>query len=298
MTDGPTDGTGEDAGADAKRAEAIGDAVTEAESLGNEERWEDARDLLLESLQEHGDDAYLLGWLGIVSERLGEEGEAYEFFRRCLALEPTDPFLLTAAGSGVALYDDPEAERALRLAALTAPNEAFTRYAYGSYLAHEGMYDVALTELRAARDLAPDDAAVRAELGVALLMAKHPDEGLNELEEALSHGDEAWLRGLFGLALWEAGRTEEGAEQLHRASSERVEDVELQLLSSLASAGEGWMDEAWNALARAETYAESGDRELILEVEEALGEGDEAAAELLREYLGPTLLRDRLHQRA
>ena len=89
---------------------AVDALVAEAESLGAEERWDQAQTLLLEALPDHPRDALLLCWLGIASERLGEEGEAYDFFRRCLAEEPSDPFILAAAGSGVAMYDDPEAE--------------------------------------------------------------------------------------------------------------------------------------------------------------------------------------------
>ena len=285
-------------GAGADGAGAVEELVAEAESLGAEERWDEAHALLLDALEEHADDALLLCWLGIASERLGSEGEAYDFFRRCLAQAPRDPFVLAAAGTGVSAFDDPEAESALRLAALTAPDFPFARSAYGAYLAREGLFGEALAELRAARDLAPDDAAIRAELGVALLLAGVPEEGIGELEEALSRVEEPWLRGLHGLALLEAGRPEEGAEQLHRSAGERPDDVELQLLAALASAAQGWEDEAWAALARAEQAAEPPDAELVGEVEGAVEEGPEAAAEFLREQLGPSLLRERLHQRA
>ena len=278
-------------------AAAVAEMVAEAESLGAEERWEEARELLLEALPDHESDALLLCWLGIASERLGDEGEAYEFFRRSLAQAPTDPFVLAAAGTGVSAYDDPDAEGALRLAAITAPQFPFARSAYGAYLAREGLFDDALRELEAARDLAPDDAAIRAELGVTMLLAGRTAGGVDELEEALSKLDEPWLRGLYGLALLETDRREEGAEVLHRASTERPEDVEIHLLSALASAVEGWEDEAWAAIARAELAAEALDADLIREVEEAVEDGPEAARDLLREHLGPSLLRERLHQR-
>jgi tetratricopeptide (TPR) repeat protein len=271
--------------------------VAEAQSLGAEDRWDEARDLLLEALPDHPDDALLLCWLGIASERLGDEGEAYEFFRRALAQQPADPFVLAAAGTGVAMYDDPDAEAALRLAAITAPNFPFARSAYGSYLAREGLFDEALAELTAARDLAPDDGAIRAELGVAMLLARKTDEGVAELEEALSRNDEPWLRGLYALALLETDRKDEGAEQLYTVSRERLDDVEIHLLSALASAAEGWEDEAWAAVARAEEAADAMDAELLREVEEAVGDGPEAAQDLLREQLGPWLLREWLAQR-
>jgi Flp pilus assembly protein TadD len=277
--------------------EAVEAYAAEAESLGGDDRWDEAHSLMLNALEEHEDDPLLLTWLGIAAERTGSEGEAYEAYRRALAREPQDPFVLAAAGSGVAAFDDPDAEPALRLAALTAPDFPFARAAYGSYLAREGLFAEALAELRAARDLAPDDAGVRAELGVAALLAGQREEGLHELEEALSQGDETWLRGLYSLALLESGRDEEGAEQLHNVSRDRPEDVELALLSALASAAQGWEDEAWNSIARAEAAAEPEDRDLLREVEEAVEGGVEGAESLLREHLGPSLLRERLHQR-
>jgi len=273
------------------------DMVAEAQALGSEDRWDEARDLLLEALPDHPNDALLLCWLGIASERLGDDGEAYEFFRRTLAQQPVDPFILAAAGTGVSMYDDPEAESALRLAAITAPDFPFARSAYGAYLAREGLFDEALKELTAARDLAPDDGAIRAELGVAMLLAGKTEPGIAEVEEALSHADESWLRGLYGLALLETGRGEEGAEQLYQVSRDRLDDLEIHLLSALASAAEGWEDEAWAAIARAEEAAEALDADLITEVEEAVGDSPEAARDFLREQLGPTLLRDRLQQR-
>lgn len=279
-------------------SDAAGEAVAEAESLGAQERWDEARDLLLEALGDHPADARVLCWLGIASQRTGDEGEAYEFFRRALAESPSDPFVLAAAGSGVAAYDDPEAEGALRMAALTAPDFPFARSAYGAYLAREGLFAEAAAELEAARDLAPDDGAVRAELGFAYLLAGRTDDGLDQLTEALSRQeDDAWLRAVYAVALAGAGRHEEAAEELHRASLERVEDVEVQLASALASAAEGWEDEAWNAHARAEQASEPGDQNLVVEVEEALSDGPEAAAAFLREHVGPSLLRERLLQR-
>ncbi|HEX5726801.1 MAG TPA: tetratricopeptide repeat protein [Longimicrobiaceae bacterium] len=279
---------------------AVEALVSEAESLGAEERWDEARSLLLEALDDHPDDPRLLCWLGIAAQRLGEEGEAYEHFRRALAQEPADVFVLATAGSGVAAYDDPQAERALRLAALTAPDFPHARSAYGAYLAREGLFGEAAAELEAARDLAPDDGLIRAELAMAYLLGGRGDDGLTELEEALAQQpeDDGWLRAVYGLALLEARRTGEGAEELHRAAAARPEDVEVQLLSALASAAEGWEDEARRALAGAEAVAEAPDRELLLEAEEAVDAGPEAAAALLHGALAPSVLRDRLLQRA
>lgn len=281
------------------RGAAIDGIVAQAQSYAEDELWDQAHAVLAQALDEHGDDALLLCWAGLAAQRVGEEGEAYEFFRRSLAMDPQDPFILASAGNGLSALDDPEAERALRLAALTAPDFAFARAAYGSYLAREGLFDEGIAELEAARRLAPDDPSVHTDLGIALLLAARTQEGLDALEEALSRvpGD-AWLRGLFGLALVDAGRGEEGAEQLHQAAGERDDDVEVQLIAALAMAAEGWEDPAWEALARAAQAADSSDRELISEVEDRVELGADAAGDFLRHDLGPSLLRERLLQRA
>jgi Flp pilus assembly protein TadD len=280
------------------RAFAIAEGVAEAQSLGEQERWTEAHELLSTLLEEQGEDVLVLTWLGLASERLGEEGEAYERFRRVLALEPVDAFVLAAAGSGVARLDDPAAEPALRMAALTAPDFPFARAAYGAYLAREGMIEEAIGELEAARTLAPEDAGAHTELGVALLLAGRHAEGIAALEEAIGFASEdSWLRALLGVAMALGDRAEEGAELLHQAAGEREEDVEVQLLAALAMAAEGWDDPAWEAVARAEAWAEGSDREMIAEVEDRLELGPEAAAELLRVELGPSLLRERLRQR-
>lgn len=282
-----------------ERAAAVEAAVAEAQGLGEQERWAEARELLAAALEEHGDDPLLLTWAGLAAERVGEEAEAYDRFRAALAMDPHDPFVLAAAGTGVAVLDDPAAEPALRTAALIAPDFPFARAAYGAYLAREGMVDAAIDELQAAVRLAPEDAGPATELGIAYLLAGRSAEGILALEEALGRAgdDVGWLRALLGLAMALEGRGEEGAELLHQAAGEREEDVEVQLLASLAMAAEGWEDAAWEAHARAEAWADGSDRDLLAEVEERLEAGAEAAGELLRAEVGPPLLRERLLQR-
>lgn len=276
----------------------LDELLQQAAGLGEEGRWDEARDLLLERLDEHAEEPALLCWLGVASRELGLDGEAYEFFRQTLAAQPADPFVLATAGNGVAVYADPEAESALRLAAISAPDLPFARVSYGAYLAREGMLEDGVRELEAARGLAPEEAGVRAELAIAYLLAGRRDDGIGELEEALAlDSQDAWLRGVYGMALLEAGRSEEAAEALHRAAAERPGDLEAQLLSALASAAEGWEDEAWNALARAELSAEEMDAALLQEVEETIGAGAGEAREFLVAELAPTVLRERLLQR-
>lgn len=276
----------------------LDETLQQAASLGDQGRWDEARDLLLEELEENPEDAALLCMLGVASRELGSDGEAYEFFRRTLAAQPQDPVILATAGNGVAVYDDPEAESALRLAAITAPDLPFARVSYGAYLAREGLFADAIRELEAARELGGDEPGVRAELAIAYLLAGRAEDGATELEEALSlDPNDAWLRGVYGMALLEGGRAEEAAEALHGFAEERTEDLEAQLLYALAAAAEGWEDQAWNALARAELSAEETDMALVQEVEERIEAGPEEAREFLHRELAPSVLRERLLQR-
>jgi Flp pilus assembly protein TadD len=272
--------------------------AAEAQQLGAEGRWEEARNMLTEALEAREGDALLLAWAGIASQRLGEDGQAYELFRQALATGPEDPFVLAAAGTGVAAFDDPDAEAALRAAAIMAPDFAFARASYGAYLAREGMFADAVRELEAAFRLAPDDADIALDLAVAHLRSGESGRGVAALEEALAlRPDDSWARGLLGLALATTGQGEEAAEILHQVSMERPEDVEIQVAAGLAAAAQGWDAEAQRALAAAEAAAEVVDADLIEEAQDAVDEDADAAEELLVQGVAPSLLRERLAQR-
>lgn len=271
--------------------------LREALELGEEGRWEEMARLLGEALEEAEDDPYLLCWLGVAEGELGNDGAAYEAFRQCVDQDPSDPHVLALAGSGLAQFDDPDAETALRAAALSAPDLPLARLNYGAFLSRAGMHDEALEQLRAARDLTPDDPVVRAELGAAHVLRGEPAEGIAELEEALALAPEdSWTRVLYGLVLTEAGRFEEGAEELVRAARERDHDAEAMALGALASAIAGWEDAAEELLVRAEYAVEGADAKMLEEVESAVRSGPDAARRMLHQTLGPASLRERLQQ--
>lgn len=284
-------------GGDGARMKDVEAVLREALELGEEGRWEEMAGLLAESLEEAEDDPYLLCWLGVAEGELGNDGAAYEAFRLCVDQDPSDPHVLALAGSGLAQFDDPDAETALRAAALSAPDLPLARLNYGAYLSRTGMHDEALEQLRAARELTPDDPVVRAELGAAHILRGEPAEGLDELEEALALApDDSWTRVLYGLALLEADRPEQSAEELVRAAQERDYDAEAIILGALAAAGQGWEDAAEDLLARSEFVAEGADIKMIEEAESAIRAGAEAAARMLRSSIGPSSLRERLQQ--
>lgn len=277
---------------------ALDQGMQEASRLADEGAWDDAFRVLLDLEPDYATDATLLCMMGVVAREADARGVAYDYFRRALAEQPQDPEVLVALGSGLAHYDDPDAESVLRLAAVTAPQLATARLHYGAYLAREGLFDTALQELRAAEQLDPDDPGAARELGVALILSGAVAEGAEALDRASTlAGDDAEMRLLYGLALLAAKRLEEAAEELHRAAAELPEDGEAQVLAALACGAQGWADEAWSALSRAEIAAFTPDPEVVREAEEALEAGDEAAEEMLLQSIAPPMLHERLHER-
>ncbi|HEY8469869.1 MAG TPA: tetratricopeptide repeat protein [Longimicrobiales bacterium] len=271
--------------------------LQEALELGDQGSWAEMADVLARGLKESPNDPYLLCWLGVAQRELGNDGVAYEYFRRCLAEEPSDPHILALAGSGLAALDDPEAESVLRLAALSAPDVPMARLQYGAYLAREGLFEEAMIHLRAAVDLAPDDPAMHSELGTALALQGDAQGAITELETTLELApDDSWSRLLLGLLYAEQGRLEEAAEELVRAAEERQDDAEAHVLAALASAAVGWEEAAQTALVRAGYVAQRADAQLLEEAEERVAEGPESARGMLLETVGPSVLRERLSQ--
>jgi Flp pilus assembly protein TadD len=276
---------------------ASDDVLDQALSLGDEGRWEEMATLLARALDDDPDDAYVLCWLGVAERELGNEGAAYEYFKRALAQDPVDPQLLALAGAGLAAFDDPEAESALRAAALSAPDLPFPRLQYGAYLAREGFFEEALEHLRAALALVPEDPAMHGELGIALALKGDMQGAADAMEQALALApDDSWTRVLLGLVYVELARMEPAAETLLQASADRPDDGEAQVVAALAAAAAGWLDAAEDALARVPYAAEPVDTALIEDAEARVAQGPDAARSLLVDTLAPSLLHERLIQ--
>ncbi|HET9985954.1 MAG TPA: tetratricopeptide repeat protein [Longimicrobiales bacterium] len=275
----------------------IEETLQDALALGDEGRFQEMAELLSKALDDSPEDPYLLCWLGVAEQELENEGAAYDYFKRALAQNPTDAQLLAVVGAGLAAFDDPDAERALRTAAVTAPDVALTRLQYGAYLAREGLFDDALEHLRAAVRLEPEDPVVHGELGAALALKGDLAGAADSMERTLDLApDDSWTRVLLGLIYTETGEGERGAETLIQAAGERAEDAEAQIVAALAAAAQGWQDAARDIVARAEYAAEGTDVALLREAEERIEGGEEDAAEMLREQLGPSMLHERLTQ--
>jgi len=268
-------------------------------ALFDEEDWERAAELLRDRLADYPDDPAVHCWLGVAERELGLEGVAYERFKRVLALEPTDPHVLATAGNGVAAFDDEAAEPALRAAALTAPELPLARLLYGAYLSRAGLFDEALRELRAARELEQDDPQIAFELGVAHALAEEYEAANDALSDAVRlDPEDGWTRVVFGLTLAEADRLDEATGELMAGARLRPEDLEAQLAAALAAGATGREGLAYEMVERARFSAmEEQDMALVTSVEDRLEAGHEAAEELLRDEIGPPLLRTRLLER-
>jgi Flp pilus assembly protein TadD len=253
--------------------------------------------MLLELERDHQESTELLCALGALAQHMGADGVAGDFFRRCLSFSPTDPHVLVTAGAGLSRTGDPEAEPALRLAALTAPDMALARLHYGAHLVRSGLVEQGMEELDAARTLDPDDVAVRHELAVGHLVAGRPAQALEELESAVAADEEnPETRLLLGLTLLQAGEAARAAEELHPVAEPLADDGEVQVVLALCFALEGWESEAWLALSRAEAAERRPDPEILQDVEDALEAGEDAIRALLFDEVAPSTLRDRLYR--
>lgn len=269
-----------------------------AHEAGDEGDFEQMVEVLREALEQLPGDPFVLCWLGVAERELGFDGIAYERFKQAVAADPGDPWLLATAGNALAAFDDPEAEGVLRTAALLGPEVPTARWMYGAYLTREGLFDDGLAELRAARDLAPDDAVISYEMGVNRWMAGDPGEALTHFAEAVERApDDGWTRVVLGLALFEAEQLDEAVREFEAGARLRDDDAEAQFLAALALAAWGDDDSAWLMLERGRLSAEGTDTLTADAVEERLGEGHEEALQMLAEQLAPSALRERLGAR-
>lgn len=266
--------------------------------LGEEGDWEGMTQGLLEALEGTPDDPTLLCWLGVAEREMGFPGSAYDRFKAALAGEPDDPHILATIGTGLAHFDDADAEAALRSAAVMAPELALARWMYGAYLSREGLLKEALLELEAAALLAPDDATVAFELGVAFALKGEMEKALDAMTRAVDLDPEGgWALVVMGLVEAELGLLEDAVRDLSEGARIRADDVEAQLLAALAAAAAGREDLAYEMLERGRQGAEGGDLPLLDVVENQLYERGSEFEDLLRKEVLPGALRERLMTR-
>jgi tetratricopeptide (TPR) repeat protein len=265
---------------------------------GEEGDWEGMAAQLLQALEIRPEDPAVLCWLGVAEREMGLSGSAYDRFREALALEPEDPYVLATVGNGLAQFDDPDAEAALRSASVMAPDLPLARWMYGAYLSREGLYAEAMKELEAAAELAPEDPIVTYELGVALALQGNLDAALEAVTRSvdLDRG-EGWGLVVMGLLEAELGYWEEAARDLSEGARLRPGDVEIQFLAALAAQVAGWEDLAYEMLERGRQEAQAGDLPLLEAVERRLEEAEGDSRDFLVQELLPGTLRQRLMTR-
>jgi len=276
----------------------VDDLLRQALDRGDDGDWEGMAEELREALEVVPEDPALLCWLGVAERELGLPGSAYDRFKEALAGEPQDPYVLATIGTGLAQFDDPDAEAALRSASVMAPDLALARWMYGAYLSREGLFEDALRELGAAAELAPEDPTVAYELGVAFALMGRFEKALEALARSVDlDAGEGWGQIVMGLVEAELGRMEEAARDLSEGARLRPEDVEAQLLAALAAESAGWEDLAYEMLERGRQGADAGDLPLLEAVESRLDEGASDSEALLNQEILPGALRERLMTR-
>ncbi len=275
------------------------DLLQRALDLGEDGDWEGMAVELSEALETTPEDPALLCWLGVAEGELGLPGSAYDRFKEALAQGPEDPFVLATIGNGLARFDDPDAEAALRSASVLAPDLPLARWLFGAYLSREGLHEDAMRELRAASELAPDDPVIAYEVGVALALQGEMEKALDAFTRSveLDQGEEGWGQVVLGLVEAGLDQMEEAVRDLAEGARLRPHDVEAQLLAALTAEAAGWEDIAYEMMERGRQSALPGDLPLLEMVESRLEEGAESARALLLQELLPGALRERLMNR-
>ena len=274
------------------------DSLRQALDRGESGDWEGMAEELLDALETDQGNPALLCWLGVAERELGLPGSAYDRFKEALAQDPEDPYILATIGNGLAQFDDPDAEAALRSASILAPDLPVARSLFGAYLSREGLHDDALRELIVASELAPDDPEIAYELGVALALKGDMEKAVDALTHSvdLDQG-EGWSQVVLGLVEAELDQMEEAARDLSEGARLRPQDVEAQFLAALAAEAMGLEDLAYEMMERGRQGAQPGDLPLLEMVENRLEEGSDRARAFLLQELLPGALRERLMNR-
>jgi len=276
----------------------VEDLLRQALDLGEKGDWEEMAKELSEALEAVPGDPAILCCLGVAELELGLPGSACERFKEALARDPEDPYILATVGNGLAQFDDPDAEAALRSAAVLAPDLPLARWLFGAYLSREGLHEDALRELRAASELAPDDPEIAYEVGVALALQGEMEQALDALTGSveLDRG-EGWSQVVLGLVEAKLDQMAAAARDLSEGARLRPHDVEAQFLAALAAEATGFEDLAYEMMERGRQGASPGDLPLLEMVEDRLEEGTESARAFLVQELLPGALRERLMNR-
>lgn len=145
--------------------------------------------------------------------------QAFECYRKAIALDPDDGVVMGKYGTALAQSGQlTQAIEWYRRALRAEPDLAGVHFNLGSALVQTGDIAEGITHLHAAIRIRPAYAEARTNLGVALMRVGQLPEAIDSFETAVQLRPEiAETRFSYAVALDEAGRGQEAIEQLHEA---------------------------------------------------------------------------------
>jgi serine/threonine protein kinase/Flp pilus assembly protein TadD len=185
--------------------------------------------------------------LGVRLYNKGELDEAIASYRRALSIQPKDYRARNYLGFALGkkgLVD--EAVRECSLAVRLKPDDAECHNNLGAILCdYKKDYDGAIAAFRRAIELAPEHAAIRHNLGHALIEKGSFDEGIEACRQAITRkpGNAATLHDL-GFALVQKGAVDEGIGVLQKAIQARPNHASTHNELGVAFSAKGKVDDA------------------------------------------------------
>ncbi len=200
----------------AERALEPDDSLAEAQTslayarFMYERRWEEAERGFRRALELSPGYATAHQWYSFLLAALCRHGEAIAQARQARALDPLSLVINADLGMVLCFARDPAAEAQLRQTLELDPAFAYARWELGVALQQQGRLDEAITELRLASSMAPDNPVTQAVLGQALARAGQTGEARKILaileERATREPVEASLFGFLWAGLGERDR--------------------------------------------------------------------------------------------
>ncbi|SCY68909.1 tetratricopeptide repeat protein [Desulfoluna spongiiphila] len=154
--------------------------------------YDKAEACLVKAIEINGEDPSLYFRIGVLYDKWGKSEASTSAMKKALELDPEDPNALnylgyTYARQGINLED---AERLIKKALEHKPGDGYITDSLGWVYYQKGQYSKALSTLREAAALLPEDPVVMEHLGDALVQNNLNQEALNYYRESLKLGHE------------------------------------------------------------------------------------------------------------
>jgi predicted O-linked N-acetylglucosamine transferase (SPINDLY family) len=189
-------------------------------SLLAQNKFEQAREVLMLASGTHAGDALIHRMLGMALRRMGRNDEARPAFERSLEIAPDSvETLLHAGANALGLRDAEQARRYGERALALQPGSMGAQWVLADALATQGSHEQAIDLYRRAIAQDPGVADLYINLGDALTHAGRPAEAVAELERALQlRPDDAQAHLNLGSALFRIGETAAARRHFRAAS--------------------------------------------------------------------------------